>query len=99
MRYLAQNFSVRTLLLQLIFVAIIAVSIAGVARHSLLLAACALVATLALLVADPLTSHDKAGATPSTAGVEDSAVQRKILATNKTAESTAGSVALINSQV
>jgi hypothetical protein len=96
MRYLAKTFSVKTLTLQLVFVAIIAVSIAGVARHSPLLEWSALVATLVLLVADPLTSHAKAGATPR---VENSAVKRKILAPNKTTESSAGSVALINSEV
>ncbi len=99
MRYLAKNFSVKTLTLQLIFVAIIAVSIAGVARHSPLLEWSALVAILVLLVADPLASHDKVAATPSTAGVKDSAVRRRILAPNKAAESIADSVALINSQV
>jgi hypothetical protein len=96
MRYLAKNFGVKTLTLQVIFVAIIAVSIAAVARHSPLLEWSVLGATLVLLVADPLTSRDKAGATPR---VENSAVKGKILAPNKTAESSASSVALINSQV
>lgn len=99
MRYLAKNFSVKTLTLQLIFVAIIAVSIAGVARHSPLLEWSALIAIFVLLVADPLASHDKVGATPSTAGVKDSAVSRRIFTPNKTSESIADSVALINSQV
>ncbi len=94
MRYLAKNFSAKTLLLQVLFVAIIAVSIAGVARHSPRLEWSVLVATLVLLVADPLTSRDRASATPR---VEKSAVERKILAPNRTGENSPGSVALINS--
>ena len=93
MRYLAKNFSVKTLISQVIFVAIIAVSIAGVARHSPRLEWSVLVATLVLLVADPLTSRNRASATPR---VEKSAIQRKILAADRTGENSPVSVALIN---
>ena len=99
MRYLAKNFSVRSLILQVIFVTIMVVCIAGVSRHSPLLEWSALVATLVLLVADPLTSHNKAGATPRAAGMGDSAVKRNILSPNNRAQSAAGSGALITSQV
>ena len=88
MRDLAKNFSVRTLTLRVIFVAIVAVSIAGLSRQSPLLKWSALVATLILVVADPLTSHNKAGATPTAEGVEDSAIKRKIFNPDKTAQAT-----------
>lgn len=99
MRILAKNFSVRTLTLEVISVVIIAVSIAGVSRHSLLLGLSALVATLFWVVADPLTTHDKAGAKPTAARVEDSAIEGKLFDPNKTAPVTPGCGALIASKV
>ena len=99
MRDLATKLSVRTLTLQVIFVAIVAVSVAGLSRTSPLLEWSALVATLILVVADPLTSHNKAGATPTAERVEGSAIARKIFDPNKTAQATPGSSALIASKV
>ena len=99
MRDLATKLSVRTLTLQVIFVAIVAVSVAGLARTSPLLEWSALVATLILVVADPLTSHNKAGATPTAERVEDSAIARKIFDPNKTAQAKPGSSPLIASKV
>lgn len=99
MRDLAKNLSVRTLTLQFIFVAVVAVSIAGLARKSPLLEWSALAATLILLVADPLTSDNKAGATPTAERVEDSAVARKIFDPNKTVPATPVSSTLIASKV
>ena len=84
MRDLAKKLSVRTLTLQFIFVALIAVSIAGLSQNSPLLEWSALVATLILVVADPLTSHNKASVAPTAEGVEDSAIKRKILDPKKT---------------
>jgi len=68
MRHLAWNLSLRTLTLQLIFAAVVGVCMMGVSRHSPLLEWSALGATLALLVADPLTSPHKVGATPKASG-------------------------------
>jgi hypothetical protein len=99
MRDLATKLNVRTLTLQVIFVAIVAVSVAGLARKSPLLEWSALVATLILVVADPLTSHNKAGATPSAGRVEDSAIARKIFDPNKTVPATPVSSTLIASKV
>jgi len=99
MRNLANNFKVRTLIVQVIFVAIVAVAIAGLSRQSTLLEWSALVATVFLVVADPLTSRHKAGATPTAEGVEDSAVKREILSSSKTAQATPVSGALIASKV
>jgi hypothetical protein len=99
MRDLAKNFSVRTLSLQVIFVAIVAVSIAGLSRHSPLLKWSALVATLILIVADPLTRRNKAAATRTAAQVEDSAIKRKILNPNIPAQAKPVSGALIASKV
>ncbi len=96
---LANNFNVRTLILQVIFVAIIAVSIAGVARQSLLLEWSALIATLLLLVVDPLTSGDKVGATPTAEAVKDSAIKGTIFNLHNTAQATPGSGTLIASKV
>jgi hypothetical protein len=95
MRILAKNFSVRTLTLEVIFVVILAVSIAGVSRHSLLLGLSALVTTLFLVVADPLTTHDKAGPKPTAATADDSEINGRIFNPNKTAPATPGSRALI----
>ena len=99
MRDLATKLSVRTLTLQVIFVAIVAVSVAGLAQKSPLLEWSALVATLILVVADPLTRHNKAGATPTAERVEDSAIARKIFDSNKTAQAQPGSRTLIASKV
>src|ERR1700730_4414850 len=99
MRDLATKLSVRTLTLQVIFIVIVAVSVAGLSRKSPLLEWSALVATLILVVADPLTSHNKAGATPTAEGVEDSAIARKIFDSNKTAQAQPGSSALIAANV
>jgi hypothetical protein len=99
MRILAKNLSARTLTLKGISVVIIAVSIAGVSRHSLLLGLSALVATLFWVVADPLTTHDKAGSQPTAAKVDDPAINGRIFNPNKTALATAGSRALIASKV
>jgi hypothetical protein len=99
MRILAKNFSGRTLVVQLIFVAIIAASIAGVARHSLLLEWSALVATLCLVVLDPLTSRDRVRATPPAAPADDSAIKGKFFNPSKTAQPTPESGALITSKV
>jgi hypothetical protein len=65
MSYLAKN--IRTLALQLVFVAIIGVSAAGLYRQSLLLEWSAVVVTLVLLIADPLASPDRSDATPDVA--------------------------------
>jgi len=97
MRDLAKHLSVRTLTLQFIFVAIVAMSIAGLSWESPLLKWSSLVATLILVVADPLTSHQKAGTTPTAEGVEDSAIKRKIFDPNKTAPATPVSRTLIAS--
>jgi hypothetical protein len=99
MRNLAKHLSVRTLTLQFIFVAIVAMSIAGLSWESPLLKWSALVATLILVVADPLTSDQKAGATPTAEGVEDSAIKRAIFDPSKTAPSTSASSTLIASKV
>jgi hypothetical protein len=99
MRDLAKTFSVRTLTLQVIFVIIVAISVAGLSRQSPLLEWSALGATLFLIVADPLTSFNKAGATPVAEGVEDSAIKRELLNSNKTAQATPVSAALIASKV
>lgn len=99
MRDLAKNFSVRTLALQVIFVAIVAVSVAGLSRQSQLLTWSALVATLILVVADPLTRRNRAGATQAAEAKEDSAIKRKIFSPNKTAPVTPVSSALIASKV
>jgi hypothetical protein len=82
MRDLAKHLSVRTLTLQVIFVAIVAVSIVGLSRQSPLLEWSAMVATLILVVADPLTRFKKAAATRTAEGVEDSAIKRKIFNPN-----------------
>jgi hypothetical protein len=99
MRDLAKNLSVRTLTLQFIFVAIVAISIAGLSWRSPLLKWSALVATLILVVADPLTRHNKAGATPIAEVVKDSAIKRKNLDPKKTAQATPVSSTLIASKV
>ena len=99
MRTLAKHFSVRTLTLEVIFVVIIAVSIAGVSRHSLLLGLSALVATLLLVVADPLTTHYKAGPIPAATTADAPAISGRIFNPNKTAPAMPGSRALIASKV
>jgi hypothetical protein len=98
MRNLAKNISMRTLTLRVIFVAIIAVSVAGLSRHSPLLEWSALVATLFLVIADPLNSHNNAAA-PTAEGVDDSAIKGKIFNPNKTAQATLGPGALAASKV
>jgi len=99
MRTLAKNLNARTLTLELIFVVIIAASIAGVSRHSLLLGLSALVATLLLVVVDPLTTHDKAGPMPAAATADASPINGRIFNPSKTAPAMAGSRALIASKV
>lgn len=99
MRILAKNFSARTLTLEVISVIIIAVSIAGVSRHSLLLGLSALAATLFWVVADPLTTHDSAGPQPTAEKVDDSAINGRVFNPSKTALATPGSRALIASKV
>jgi hypothetical protein len=98
MRNLAKNISIRTLTLRVIFVAIIAVSVAGLSRHSPLLEWSALVAALFLVIADPLNSHNNAAA-PTAEGVDDSAIKGKIFNPNKTAQAPLGPGALVASKV
>lgn len=98
MRNLAKKVSMRTLTLRVIFVAIIAVSVAGLSRHSQLLEWSALVATLFLVVADPLNSHDNVPA-PTAEGVDSSAIKEKIFNPSKAAPATLGSGALVASKV
>jgi hypothetical protein len=98
MRDLAKNFSVRTLTLQVIFVTVVAVSIAGLSLRSPLLEWSALVATLILVIADPLTRRNNAPAARTAEGVEESAINRKVFAPN-TAQATPVSGALIASKV
>jgi hypothetical protein len=99
MRDLAKTFGARILTLQVIFVAIIVVAIAGLSRQSTLLEWSALVATILLVVADPLTIRNKVGATPTTEVVEDPAIERKIFNPNKTGQTTPVSSNLIASKV
>ena len=98
MRNLAKSISIKTLTSRVISVAIIAVPVIGLSRHSPLLEWSALVATLFLVVADPLNSRDNAPA-PTAEGVDDSAIKGKIFNPNKTAQATLGSGALIASKV
>jgi hypothetical protein len=98
MRNLAKNISIRTLTLRVIFVAIIAVSVLGLSRHSPLLEWSALVSTLFLVIADPLNSHDNAAA-PTAEGVDDSAIKEKIFNPYQTAQATLGSGALVATKV
>ena len=98
MRNLAKNVSMKTLTLRVIFIAIIAVSVAGLSRHSPLLDWTALVATLFLVVADPLNSNNNVAA-PTAEGADNSAIKEKIFSPNKTAPATLGSGALVASKV
>jgi hypothetical protein len=82
MRDLAKHLSVRTLTLQFIFVAVVALSIAGLSRQSPLLEWSALVATFILVVADPLTRRNKAGAKENAKRVKDLAMKRAIFEPN-----------------
>jgi hypothetical protein len=82
MRDLAKHLSVRTLTLQFAFVAIVALSIAGLSRQSPLLEWSALVAAFILVAADPLTRRNKAGAAPTAERVKDPAIKRMIFDPN-----------------
>jgi hypothetical protein len=88
MRNLAKTISVRILTLQVVFVAIIAVAIVGLSRQSPLLECSALVATVLLVVADPLTIANKVGATATAKAVEAPAIERKIFNPNKVGQAT-----------
>lgn len=98
MRDLAKRLSVRTLTLPFIFVAMVAVSIAGLSLQSPLLEWSALVATFILVVADPMTRRNKTAATRTTEGVKDSAMKRTIFDPN-TARATPMSATPIASKV
>ena len=98
MRNLAKTISIKTLTLRVIFAAIIAVPVIGLSRNSPLLGWSALVATVFLVIADPLNSHDHAPATTAE-GVGDSAIKGKILNPNKTVQAPLGSGTLIASKV
>ena len=98
MRYLAKNIGVRSLLLHVLFVTIVAVCLAGVSRHSLVLEWSPLVAALVVLIADPLANLDKADAAPTPSRVQEAAATMKILSSPiERVQSTAGSAALISS--
>lgn len=99
MRYLAKKIRLRTLILPLVFVAIIVACMMGVSRHSLLLEWSSLAAILVLLIADPLTSQHMAGAVPSTSGVKNSGVKRAVPSPDKPTPSPAGSRTLVSSEV
>ena len=97
MQYLAKNFSVKSFALQVVFVAIVGVCIAGVSRHSLLLAWCPLVATFILLIADPLTASRQTSVHVDTAPAPDPAAKRRVLSPSKAAQSPTGT--LVSSEV
>jgi hypothetical protein len=101
MRDLAKAFTLRSLTLQVILVAIIAVALAGLSRHSALLEWAALVATILLVVADPLTRPSKVGATPTAKVkvVEAPAIERKIFTPSRTGKAKPVSEALFASKV
>ena len=103
MRDLAKTFSLRNLTLQAIFVAIIVVAIAGLSRQSLLLEWSALVATILLVVADPLTVPNKVRAMPLSAlpaaqVIPTPAIERKIFYQRKTGQATSVPKALFPSK-
>lgn len=98
MHNLAKTFSIRTLMLHVAFIAVVAVSIAGLSRQSPLLMWTGLVATVLLVVvADPLTSPNKAGVVSTVEGREDSAIKRKPVMPNNRVQVTSVSKAMIAS--
>lgn len=86
MRDLAKTLSIRTVFLQLIVLAIIAAAIAGLSWQSPLLEWFALVASILLVIADPLTVRNKGGAKPIAEVAEHGASEQKISTPNKKAQ-------------